>query len=90
MIFILFEKHGLVISRKKMKIATKHIKLLGIEIGQEKISLQLHISTKILSFSDNLEDIKTLKVFLRLLNYTRSYLKDIKKISGTLDLIKKN
>lgn len=33
MVFILFEKHGLIISRKKKKFITKHIKFLGAEIG---------------------------------------------------------
>lgn len=36
MIFTLFEKHGLIISWKKMKLATKHINFLEIEIGQGK------------------------------------------------------
>lgn len=67
-----------------MKLATKHINFLEIEIGQGKITLQRYITTKILSFLDKLEDIKTLRTFLGLLNYARSYLKDIEKNSGVL------
>lgn len=43
MIFTLFKKHKLIISRKKMKLVTKYIEFLGAEIGQGKISLQSHI-----------------------------------------------
>lgn len=64
-----------------MKIVAKHIKLLGIEIGQGMIFLQPHISIKIFSFLNKLEDTKS---FLGLLNYARPYLKDIRKISEIL------
>lgn len=67
-----------------MKLITKHIEFLGVEIGQEKISLQPHIATKILEFPDKIENTKELRSFLGLLNYVRPYLKDIGKLSGTL------
>lgn len=83
-IFNLFEKHGLIVSRKKMKIASTHIDFLGTEIRQGKIYLQSYLSSKILDFSEKMEDIKTLRSFLGILNYARPYLKHIGKISGPL------
>lgn len=83
-VFTLFEKHGLILSRKKMKLVMKHIDFLGAKIGQEKIALQPHITSKILDFPDKTEDTKTLRSFLGLLNYARPYLKNIGKINGSL------
>lgn len=48
MVFTFFEKHGLIVSRKKIKLATQNIKILGTKIRQEKITLQPHITSKIL------------------------------------------
>lgn len=78
------EAHGLVVSKPKMKLAKTHIEFLGTEIGEGKISLQPHITQKILSFPDKIEETKQLRSFLGLLNYARPYIKDLGKIIGCL------
>ena len=80
----LFEKFGLIISKSKMEICKTHISFLGTEIGNGKIRLQPHISQKILSFPDKMEDIKTLRAFLGLLNYARNFIKDLGKYTAPL------
>ena len=49
-----------------------------------KIRLQPHISLKILGFLDIMEDIKTLRAFLGLLNYVRNFIKDMGKYTAPL------
>lgn len=83
MTFTLFEKHGLIISKKKMKLVTKHREFLGAKIEQGKISLQLH-SYKNISIPWQNRKNKELRFFLGLLNYVKPYLKDIGKLSGPL------
>ena len=80
----IFEKYGLIISKSKMEICKTHISFLGTEIGNGKISLQPHISQKILAFPDKMEDIKTLRAFLGLLNYARNFIKDLGKYTASL------
>lgn len=79
-----FEKYGLIISKSKMEICKNHISFLGTEIGNGKIKLQPHISQKIIDFPDRMEDIKTLRAFLGLLNYTRNFIKNLGKYTAPL------
>ena len=67
-----------------MKICKTYISFLGTEIGNGKIRLQSHISQKILGFPDKMEDIKTLRAFLGLLNYARNFIKDLGKYTAHL------
>jgi len=53
-------------------------------LGNGKIRLQPHISQKILSFQDKMEDIKILRAFLGLLNYARNFIKDLGKYTTLL------
>lgn len=82
--FASFEKHGLIVSKKKMIIGVTHIDFLGSEIGQGTIQLQPAIATKVLSFPDKLDDLKTLRSFLGLVNYARPYIKDLGKLTDPL------
>ena len=67
-----------------MEIGKTHISFLGTKIGNGKIRLQPHISQKILGFLDKMEDIKTLRTFLGLLNYARNFIKDLGKYKTPL------
>ena len=67
-----------------MEICKTHISFLGTEIANGKIRLQPHISQKILGFPDKMEDIKTLRAFLGLLNYARNFTKDLGKYTTPL------
>ena len=58
-----------------MEICKTHISFLGTKIGNEKKRLQPHIFQQILAFPDKMEDIKTLRAFLGLLNYARNFIK---------------
>jgi len=79
-----FEKYGLIISKSKIEVCKNHISFLGAEIGNGKIKLQPHIAQKIIDFPDRMEDIKTLRSFLGLLNYARGYIKDLGKYTSPL------
>ena len=70
------EQHGLILSKKKMKICKEKIKFLSHEIGEGKIYLQDHIAKKILQFPDVMNDKKTLHQFLGIVNYARNYIEN--------------
>ena len=71
--------NGLVVSRKKIKLFKNQIEYLGLEseIENGQVKLQEHIVQKINNFPNKLEDLKTLKSFLGLLNYARPYIKNL-------------
>ena len=68
---------------KWLNFVEKNIGFLGVEIGDGKIKLQSHIAKKILD-TPNIRDIKTLQQFLGLVNYARSFIKDLGKLVGPL------
>lgn len=84
LVFSKFEKHCIVISKKKINLEKTYIEFLGSEIGNGKITLQPHISKKILEMPDKLEELKVLQQFLGLVNYARPFIKDLGKIVGPL------
>ena len=60
---LIFEKlisHGLIVSKKKLKLFKTQIEFLGLELEDGQIKLQEHIVQKINNFSDKLEDLKIL------------------------------
>ena len=79
-----FEEHGIIISKSKMQLFQQTIEFVGVIIGDGKILLQPHISEKILTFPDKIEETKELQKFLRLLNYARPFIKNLSRISGPL------
>ena len=84
---MIFEKlisHGLIVSKKKLKLFKTQIEFLGFELEDGKIKLQEHIIQKINNFPNKLEDLKTLQSFLGLLNYARSYIKNLSRLAGPL------
>ena len=74
----------LLISKSKIQLFQQTIEFLGVIIGNGKILLQSHISEKILTFPDKIEDTKELQKFLGLLNYTRPFIKNLSRIAGPL------
>ena len=83
-IFRLFVKHGIVISKKKMELCKTYINFLGITLGNEKVKLQPHIVKKVLEMPDKLEKTKDVQNFLGLVNYARNFIQDLGKIAGPL------
>ena len=66
----IFEKlisHGLIVSKKKIKLFKTQIEFLGLELEDGQIKLQYHIEQKINNFLDKLEDLKTLQSFFRII-----------------------
>ena len=53
-----FEEHGIIISKSKMQLFQQTTEFLGVIIGNCKILLQPHISEKILTFPDKIEETK--------------------------------
>ena len=84
---LIFEKlisHGLIVSKKKLKLFKTQIEFLGLELENGQIKLQDHIVQKINNFPDKLEDLKTLQSFLGLLNYPRPYIINLSRLTGPL------
>ena len=84
---LIFEKlisHGLIVSKKKIKLFKTQIEFLGLELENGQKKLQDHIVQKINNFPDKLEDLKTLQSFLGLLNYARLYIKNLSRLAGLL------
>ncbi|CAL5414830.1 unnamed protein product [Camellia sinensis] len=79
------KKNGLILSATKMKIAAVQMDFLGSTIGQGEIKLQAHIITKVANFSEEtLKETKGLRSWLGLLNYARSYIKDLGRMLSPL------
>ena len=78
------EKHGLILSKKKMKICKERVKFLGHEIGEGKIYLQEHIAKIFLDFPDRMDERKTLQQFLGIVNYAKNYIDNLAKLAGPL------
>ena len=51
-----FEEHDIIISKSKMQLFQHTIEYLGVTIGNGKILLQSHITEKILTFPDKIEE----------------------------------
>ena len=84
---LIFEKlisHGLIVSKKKLKLFKTQIEFLGLELDDGQIKLQDHIVQKINNFSDKLKDLKTLQSFLGLLNYARPCIKNLNRLARPL------
>ena len=71
------DKHGIVISERKMQLFQTEIDFVGMHINKGKLSLAEHITKKILEFSDQLKDRKQLQSFLGLLNCAADFIKDL-------------
>lgn len=78
----LFMAHGIVISKSKMELFRINVKFLGVKVGDGHIKLQPHISTKILAFPNRIDDIKSLRQFLGLLNYARAFIPNLARLAG--------
>ena len=79
-----FEEHGIIISKSKIQLFHRTIEFLGVIIGNSKILLQQHISEKIITFPDKIEETKELHKYLGLLNYARPFIKNLSRITGLL------
>ena len=83
----IFEKlisHGLIVSKKKLKLFQTHIEFLGLELKDGQIKLHDHIVQKINNFLDKLKDLKTLQSSLGLLNYDRLYIENLSRLARLL------
>ncbi|CAL5423187.1 unnamed protein product [Camellia sinensis] len=79
------QRNGLILSPTKMKIAAVQMDFLGSTIGHGEIKLQAHIITRLAQFPDEkLKETKGLRSWLGLLNYARSYIKDLGRLLSPL------
>ena len=76
-IFDLCKDNNIILSKKKIELFKNKIDFLGLKIDKGKIELQPHITTKILSFPNKLEETKELQKFLGLLNYGRKFIPNL-------------
>ena len=67
-----------------MELFKRKISFLGLEIGNGKIELQPHISTKILEFLEKFKNLKQIQAFLGLVNYARKFIPNLSKLVGPL------
>ena len=67
-----------------MQFIQQTIEFLGVIIRDGKILLQPHISEKILTFPDKIEETKELQKFLGLLNYARPFIQNLSRIASPL------
>ena len=68
------EKHGIVLSHKKLELFRTTMEFLGICIIDGKIQMQSHIVQKIVGFPDQLENKNQIQFFLGILNYVHKYI----------------
>ena len=87
----LFQKHGIILSPKKIEVEQTTIEFLGLTLNPNGIQLQDHILIKLKEFPDILVDKKQLQSFLGILNYGRQFIKDLSKKEKSLQrLLKKD
>ena len=67
-----------------MQLFQHTIEFLEVIIGNGKILLQSHISEKILTFLDKIEETKELQKFIGLLNYAIPFIKNLIRIANPL------
>ena len=79
-----FEEHCIIISKSKIQLFQQAIEFLGVIIGNGKILLQPHISEKIITFPNKIEETKELQKFLGLLNFARPFIKNLSRIADPL------
>ena len=92
-IFItLCKEHDIVFSEKKVEIKKKEIEFLGMILDSKGIKLQSHIAEKIKDFPNELRTKEMIHNFLRCLNYSSDFIKDLAKERQKLQklLTKKN
>ena len=77
-------KEGIILSKKKAKIAQTRINFLGLEIENGKILMQPHILTKISQFPSEIKDKTQLQRFLGILNYVEGYVERLAEIRKPL------
>ena len=73
----LCKENNIILSKKKIELFKNKIDFLGLKIDKGKIELQPHITTKILSFPNKLEETKELQKILGLLNYGRKFIPNL-------------
>jgi len=84
-------KEDICLSEKKVLIEKEKIEFLGFDVGANEISLQPHISRKIMEYLDQLRTEKQIQGLLGLLNYASSYIPDLaKKKKDLQSLLRKN
>ena len=59
--------HGLIVSKKKLKLFKTQIEFLGLKLEDGQIKLQDHIVQKINNFLNKLEDLKNPSKFFRII-----------------------
>ncbi|GMQ09816.1 hypothetical protein CsSME_00053067 [Camellia sinensis var. sinensis] len=64
-----FQKHGIILSPKKIEPEKESIEFLGIILDQKGLKLQEHILSKVRHFPHTLENITQLQSLLGILNY---------------------
>lgn len=85
------ERHGLVLSPTKMKIAVSEVEFLGAIIGNQRIRLQPHIIKKITAVPEKeLLTLKGLRSWLGLLNYARSHIPKVGQLLSPFPTEKRN
>lgn len=65
----ILQQYDIMLSEKNMVLATKEIDFLGMHIFNGQYLLQLHISTTLQDFPDQLTPAKQIQQFLGLVNY---------------------
>lgn len=86
-----FQKHGIILSPKKIDIEQESIDFLGITLNHSGIKLQEHIVSKVRDFPEDLTDKKQLQSLLGILNYGRNFIKGLsKKEIPLIEKLKKN
>ena len=72
-------KEGICLSEKKATMEQEKIEFLRHELWYNGLSLQNHISRKIMKYLDELRTKKQIQGFLGLLNYASAYISDLAK-----------
>ena len=86
-----YEKHGMLLFKKKLKIMKPRIKFIGLIRDETRIEMQHHIYEKIYLFSKKLESKEHIKKNLGCLNYTECFIENLANERQILQgLLKKN
>ena len=83
--FQITDRHGIMLSEKKIHLAQKEIDFLGMHLPQP------HIAEELINFPDENLTVKQIQQFLGILNYIRDFIPHAAKYTSLLSkLLKKN
>ena len=85
------QQYGIMLSEKKMTIATNEVDFLSMHLKDRQYMAQPHITQELRNFPDSHLTRKQVQQFLGIINYVNEFIPNLVKMTGALNqLLKKD